>query len=172
MTLQISQLEGKLDDLGQESRSTVLLVHGVRDVGTTPQEMRAKVIGILNEKISEAKLVDNDITGIERMGSSRSSAQAADRTTQGRKVSPILLKFSGKESRDRVLRNRRHLKATGVSVTEQLTPRKSALLKRASDLVRSDKLEAAWSHDGKIIVKDKGNKVLNICAASELDCFD
>lgn len=171
MSQQMARLEGKLDDVGQETRSTTLLVHGVRDPGATPQEIKSKVVSMLNEKIVAAKIELSEISVVEKMGSSSRASPGTEQATGERKVSPILLKFTTKEARDRVLRNRRYLKNSGTSITEHLTPLKSALLKQANELVRNEKLGAAWSHDGKIIVKDKSNKILNILSTSELDMY-
>ncbi len=163
-------LEGKVDDMGIESRSTSLLIHGVRETAASQTEVKAQVIRILNDKIVEAKLSDADVTTVERMGPRRASGAAAQAGVQ--KVSPILIKLNTKDVRDRILRNRRQLKDSGVSVTEQLTPMKASLLKRASDLVRENKLQAAWSHDGKILVKDQHNKITSVFAISDLDMFN
>ena len=106
-------LEGKVDDMGTESRSTSLLIHGVRETDATQAEVKAQVIRILNDKIVEAKLSETDVTTVERMGPRRSAATAAQ--AGGRqKVSPILIKLTTKDTRDRILRNRRQLKDNGV----------------------------------------------------------
>ena len=170
MSQQMEKLESKIDDVGQDSRSTSLLVQGVRDVGSTNQDTKTKVISLLNEKIVYAKIEISDVSTVEVMGA-RSSTSAADRNDGNKKVSPIILKFTSKESRDRVLKNRRQLKDTGVSITEQLTPRKTALLKKANDFVKDRKLEAAWSHDGKIIIKDSNGRIICISIESELDKY-
>ena len=169
MTHQLAEVEGKQDDIGQEPLSTTLLVHGVRDAGVTPQEMKVKVISILNDKIADAKIELGEVSAVERMGK-RAQTVAEHSTGDHIKVSPIVLKFASKESRDRVLKNRRQLKSTGVSITEQLTLRKAALLKQASDLVKSQKLEAAWSHDGKILIK-YANKIVSISTACDLERY-
>lgn len=163
LSSQVAKLESHLDDLDQATRSDTLLIHGVHNPGTNEAEVTAKVVSVINTNISVAKLEPKDIVSTQRLG--KPPAGSTD------KPNSILIRFVSKTSRDHVLGNRRQLKGTKIAITEQLTTLKASLLKKANELVQDKKLEAAWSHEGKIIVKDKTNKILRITSAGELDPF-
>ena len=58
---------------------------------------------------------------------------------------------------NRIYRNKKKLKGTGISVTESLTAKKINMLVKARE---EDSFNNVWSQDGKIMFFDKGtNKV-------------
>jgi hypothetical protein len=64
-----------------------------------------------------------------------------------------VIQFANRKIRNATLSQRKNLKGKGITVTEQLTTRRAQLLRKSSDLVASHRLEGAWSHEGKVIIK-------------------
>ena len=62
---------------------------------------------------------------------------------------PILVKFATYRARQAVLRARRKLKNSGISIAEDLTFSNYKLLRAARE---ANKATAAWSQDGRIFV--------------------
>jgi len=63
-----------------------------------------------------------------------------------------------------VLSKRKSLKGKGIVITEQLTARKTQLLRKANELAAALKIHSPWTHDGKIIVKAMDNSTLVLTA--------
>jgi hypothetical protein len=63
---------------------------------------------------------------------------------------------------------RKAFKEKRIAITEQLTANHAQLLKKASELVMARRLQAAWSHDEKILIKLLDNRVVLISAVSDL----
>ena len=60
---------------------------------------------------------------------------------------PIIVKFTNYSIKSNLLKQRRKLKSTGISIQEDLTSRNRALLKKVSE---HPLVSSAWSIDGKI----------------------
>ena len=72
---------------------------------------------------------------------------------------PVIVKFASYETRRRVFTAKRKLKGTKLVVTENLTKRRSELLRK----VRSfDNVECAWTIDGRIICLLADGKKLTV----------
>ena len=84
------------------------------------------------------------------VGSPRSSAAGAEKPPSPR---PIIVKFTTYRTRDLILKRRRKLKGTRIGIEEDLTSINRTLLKKTKEKVKNnDKLSAAWSSDGRVIV--------------------
>ena len=83
------------------------------------------------------------------------------RTGPVKKHRDIILKFATYNARNRLFNERKFLRETdnedlkSIFLNEDLTKRRSEILFEARKLRRSNKLLAAYSSDGKIIVRDK-----------------
>lgn len=78
--------------------------------------------------------------------SSKASPSSRARTAHHR---PIIIKFATYRARDTVIKARRRLKNSGITIVEDLTKTNYAILQKARS---SSKVTSAWSHDGRIIV--------------------
>ena len=170
----INQLQGKtdalavsVDDLDQYSRNSNLLVHGVPSISTGQQEvgLARHVVQLLNTHMGTS-LVETDLVAVHRL-----ARHGATAPTLTQKPQPILIQFGSKNNRNSTLASRKHLKGKGISVTEHLTTRRSQLLKRCSELVTQGKIEGAWSHDGKILVKTPTHRTIVIGNDRDLSAF-
>jgi hypothetical protein len=93
-------------------------------------------------------LMDTDISTAHRIG----KQLPADGSPGTVRTQPIVVRFTRRSTRNDVLAARKELKGKKIAVTEQLTPNRSQLLKKATELMNNEKVLGAWSHDGKILV--------------------
>ena len=99
----------------------------------------------LNELLQE-KLTDIDIDRSHRIG----------RLKKGKQSRPIIIKFARYNIRNRVFKNKKKLKDTGISITESLTQKRMQMLTKA----RNEFLfKNVWTQDGKILVKSDDNTI-------------
>jgi len=136
---QIKKANEKIDDLEQYSRRNCLLVHGIEEVqneNTTDVAVNSLVIRL------NLNITADDIDRSHRIG--KRELQSEEETPKTR---PIIVKFVSYARRAAVFSAKRHLKGTGISVTESLTPRRMDILRAAKD---STKIDSVWSMDGRI----------------------
>lgn len=117
----------------QYGRRWSIRVYGLEE---SPQEnCKQLVVNTINERL-KVNLSINDIEVAHRAG----------KFTQGKPRS-IIARFLNRETRQVILKNRRLLKGSRISISEDLTSQNVKLLNRVSN---SDKVEKVWSTNGKI----------------------
>ncbi|XP_033101563.1 uncharacterized protein LOC117104831 [Anneissia japonica] len=143
----------KLDELEQYSRRNCLLLQGVPESNNENTDSLA--LDVINSRInSEVDLCDFDRT--HRLGRRKVFENKP-------KPRPIIVKFTSYRTRSAVFRNKKSLKHSGFSITENLTSRRLKLLHEA---LRS---ETVWSMNGRIYcVTKKSMKKVVIKSESEL----
>jgi hypothetical protein len=84
--------------------------------------------------------------------------QRADQPSDGRRPKPriptIIVRFHCRDMRDAVIRARKQLKNSGITITEDLTTKNALLLRR---LQTSEHFQSAWSWEGKIFAKHRSS---------------
>ncbi|MEW8560817.1 MAG: hypothetical protein AB2541_01895 [Candidatus Thiodiazotropha sp.] len=114
-------------------------------------------------KIAEAIGADLTIAEIDR----------SHRTGKpGRRHRDIIVKLSTYRVRSKLIKNKKSLKGSefdGVYINEDLTKIRGELLYEARRCVRAKIFNGAWSSDGRILVKDKANKVRRISTKLQLE---
>ena len=162
------KLSCSLDELDQYSRSQNLLIHGVPTPsdGSAEGNIIKSMVDLLNNNMPSLGLLESDISNAHRFGRVTTAAQS---TT---KPPSVVISFSRRVLRNSILEHRKELKGKRISVTEQLTPSRSAILKKATDLVATHHLNAAWSHDGRILIKPTINsRAIQIMTLSDLEHY-
>ena len=145
----ISKLKHDMNDAEQYSRRNCVRLYGVPE--NSKEDTDQVMLDLASEKL-DIKLQRHEIdrshrVGVPRTTSSRSGA--GNRPTPR----PIIVKFTTYRTRDVVLKSRRNLKGTHMGIEEDLTVANRILLSKAKEAVKnSDKVSAAWSSDGRIIV--------------------
>src|SRR2546425_7768129 len=169
----IENLTNALDDLEQYSRNSNLLVHGIPSLSTSAgseENLADHVIQLLNSNLGTS-ILSTDISTVHRIGRHHPpsategagiSGQLNSSSTAQAKPLPVIIQFLNKKIRNATLVQRRRLKGKNISITEHLTARRASLLKKSTDLVASHKIEGAWSHDGRILVKTFNHRTLVI----------
>jgi len=171
----IDTLSTAQDDLDQYSRSDNLLVYGVPQPtdGSKEADVRQIVVDVLSQSMPNVGLKREHISIAHRTSSRRSTyptalPSSASSSATVNRPPPIIVRFNQREVRNSILVNRRQLKGKMISVSEQLTNRRTLLLKKANELVTNHRVNSSWSHDGRILVKDKSNRIIVINSESDL----
>lgn len=150
----------KLNDLEQYTRRNSVRVFGIQE----PKDHRENTDDIIVQLATEKLGITLDISEIDR------SHRVGKKTNEpGKRPRPILVKLATYRTRQRLIRARRKLKATGITIKEDLTRTNQLLLEKAS---KHPKVESSWSTDGRIIIKldDDGTQVIKqLNSVSDLD---
>lgn len=165
----LDQVEQKSDELDRYSRNSNALIHGltVNNDESTGTILRDRVISDLNVHLN-LNLTPADINAVHRLRKFTTSVVGSAH----QKPPPVIIQFHDREVRNRVLQNRKKLKGKPIVLTEQLTARRAVLLSKATDLAKKLKLQSAWSHEGKILVKTLENRVMVVATEDELRQFN
>ena len=78
------------------------------------------------------------------------------RLKKGKQSRPIIIKFARYNIRNRVFKNKKKLKDTGSSITENLTQKRMQMLTKARNEFLFKNL---WTQDGKMLVKSDDNTI-------------
>ena len=160
--------------MDQYSLGVNILVHGITQPPGNAIEtnLDLHMISVLNNNLN-LSLTTTDISAIHRLPKPHpsSSTTASTATSTTIKPPPILIQFANKKTRNAVLLKRKELKGRGFSLTEHLTAKKSTLLHLANEAVKNKRIQSAWSHEGKIIVRTFNNRSIVLLSASDLDQF-
>ena len=112
----ISRIEKKLDDYDQASLLDSLIFHGVKQLPGV--DTRTTIFQIINNKMSVTDLSSSDLINVYRLQLNNLTTQHEESSIR---VSPIVVKFSGKDVARRVFQAKAKLASTGVFVSESLT---------------------------------------------------
>ena len=142
----LDEIDVEVDRQEQYSRRNCLLVHG--KVEETVEDTDEKIINTLQQILDET-IKPEDIVRSHRLGKPKFSKNAKPR--------PLIKKFARYNTRNRICRNKKKLKGTGISVTESFTTKRINMVGKARE---EHSFSNVWSQDGKIMFFDKNtNKV-------------
>ena len=109
--------------------------------------------------------VDIDIREIDR-------CHRLGPNTNQNKTRSIVVKFTGYAPRMKVFLCRKKLKNSGIYINDHLTAVRSKVMYVARQLKKNRLINNAWSHDGRIIIKDNDEKLMTANSISDLIPFD
>lgn len=132
MNQSLQSLQREVNDLQKYSRRNSIRVYGIPE--KTGEDTDAEVIEVV-KNLLKCPLTTDDIDRSHRTGKPHPTGSEA-------KPRPILVKFCSYRKKAEVLKVKRKLENTGISIHEDLTSRNYDLLKKAS---KNPKVEAAWS---------------------------
>ena len=132
------------NDLEQYGRRYNIRLHGLTLSGESSTDA---VVDIIRDKL-HLECTTDDIEASHPLPSRSSEKQPA-----------VIVRFRSRKKRDEVLRSRKNLKGTNVSISEDLTSLNMQLLNR---LKKSDKIKSCWTWNGRVfgIGTESGNKCL------------
>ena len=155
----ISNLFNKIDELEQYSRRNCLLINGIKEVDppkenvseetievSTQENTDIAVLLLFNEKLGVDVHI-KDIDRTHRIGRQKQKNKGAPR--------PIIVKFSNDNTRQRVFQARRKLKGTQITIVENLTSKRVAILSKVRNKFG---VRNVWSLDGRIFAVVEGVK--------------
>ena len=134
MNKKINALEADLEDQHQYSRQTNILIHGCKEE-TTKEDTDAKVLDIIQKQLG-LPIPLNEVARTHRLG-----------PKQEGKKRPIIVKFVSHRYKKMVFDKKKMLKGTGTVITENLTKKRYALLKKCVEKYGRDKV---WTLDARI----------------------
>ena len=147
MSATIESLKGCLDRQEQYSRRNCLLIHGLPE--SKNENTDELVIDTIKEKMGE-EIEKNEIDRSHRLGPPKNNGKSR----------PIIIKFVRYNTRCRIFKNKKKLKAKSIRVTESLT--KKQIIEALKKAREDHGFENVWSSEGKILYKDisEGNKII------------
>ena len=167
LTTRVESLEAEADRQEQYSRRPNLRFQGVPESteGSTDQ----KIIRLCNEAMGlSPPLVVTDIERSHRLGPPK------DREGRDR-IRPVIVRFRSERLRDSVYRARTKLKSHNIQqpdarifVNEDLTARRASLAYLARQAKKSRRITDSWTADGKVLIKDLTNNILQITSEKDL----
>ena len=154
----LDKLSNAIDDQEQRNRNNCLLLHGVEELdGENTDDV---VLNILNESLQLPVVLEN-IQRSHRLGPRNASRNTRQNPTKPR---PIIFRFRDFRSRQSVFYNKKMLKGTGISITENLTKKRYTLYKSA---VAKYGLGKIWTIEGRVTTKIN-NKIFVIKSDDDL----
>lgn len=154
LQLENNILRDKVDNLEQYSRRNCVRIFGVPEESTENTE--AKVCDLIKSNLT-IDIHPNLIDRCHRVGKPSKNAR------------PIIVKFTSYKTRERIIKSRKLLKGTKISIKEDLTHSRYELYKFASTKFG---FKNVWTRDGNVFVKTPNNevvKVLNIDQCKKLN---
>ena len=140
-------------DIEQNSRQSNIRVFGVPEEGQN-ENSRDVILDLFEKKLS-VNLERKAIDAAHRVGRPRDG-----------KVPGIIVKFMRRDDKYRVLKQRKKLKGSGITIVEDMC----LDLQRMYNRMKSDaRIEDAWTWNGKVYVKDKKNKIRRVRYGEVLD---
>lgn len=172
---QIVSLEERVDQLEQYTRKDNIIISGLpahsyaatarKSVSTEPddvtdEELEANVLKFFETDLG-VPLSPADISVIHYVPSK-----------QGKN---ILVKFTSRKAKLRVLKNRANLKGKKIYVSDHLTRRNNQLFYQARMLVKDNLISRAWVRNCKVFIRSNGEpnvaKTYSITCGNELQKF-
>ena len=149
---EIIKLKSKIDDQEQRSRNMCLLVHGIdeKDDEDTDDIVVKLVTDDLGVEISEY-----DIVRSHRLGPKRNIIKTRSTKNNTR---PIIFRLAKWSTRYAIYSNKRKLKGSKISISENLTAQRYERYKAAIELYGKGN---CWTSEGRILAKID-NKIQNV----------
>ena len=89
---------------------------------------------------------------------------------------PVIVRFTNRKAREAVLASKKKLRSSSgesrVFINEHLTRNTSKIHATARRLVREGRLQQAWTHHGRVVIKLMDNRIRTITLMSELDIYN
>ena len=140
----------KIDDLNrvidrheQYSLRNCILVHGAKE--SKNEDTDVVVTETLNEFFQEK------ITNVDT-----DRSHWIRKFKKGKQTRSIIIKFSRHNIRNRIFKNKKKLKGTGISLTENLIQKQMQMLTKTRNEFLSKNV---WTQDGKILLKSDDNTI-------------
>lgn len=146
----LQRLECAQNDSDQYNRRWNVRIYNVQEkAGETPEDC-----------VSQSCKVFTDLLGVKTSDKDLEAAHRTGKPLPGRKrPRPIIVRFTDRRLRDRVIAEKRKLKGKGVTISEDLTAANYSLQKAA--FTHSATL-ATWTSRGKVLAKLKNGKTVQI----------
>ncbi|KAL8625399.1 hypothetical protein ACOMHN_044542 [Nucella lapillus] len=160
---EISELKAEQNDHEQHGRLWNVRVFGLKETeGETVGDCVQKVVEVITSKLGVA-VQPEEVEMAHRSGKPMGPAGASTVRSRPR---PILVRFHSRQKKSEVLKNRRKLKQTGISIGEDLTMANLRLLKQTEG---HSAVMSAWSSNGKIVARLKNSKTVRVTIGRDIN---
>lgn len=181
LKLELEKTKAENNRLEQYSRRSHLRIQGLEL--PSHKDCKQAVAEFISNKLTERngtaiKITRDDLDAAHPLptrprtppaSSDATTADATDATTPTKTTPAIIVRFHQRELRDKVIRARRCLKKSGITIQEDLTAKNAKLLKEMkSDIAYS----SAWTWEGKVYALPKGQTKPRRISISELSKAD
>lgn len=140
---EMQNVKRELNRQAQYAKKDHMRMFGVEEKKN--EDCRQIVSEIISRKL-KVKVLPTDLSAAHRVKKSKKQQHR-----------PIIIRFKDRTQRFEVLKNRKLLKGSGVSLAEDMTIENMNLIKDAED---SGMFESAWFWNGKVLAKDKDKKTV------------
>ena len=141
-----TDLKIRMNDAAQHSRKDNVRILGLQE--TPKEDTRAAVCQMIHRKLN-LEIKPSDIAACHRLPSAIID-----------KPKPIIVRFKDRYSKEKVTRERKQLKGSGVTITDDITQDNLKLMNRAK---LSGKFESVWYFNGKVkAVRNSDAKKVNL----------
>ena len=159
---QLSKCYNEIDELETYQRRPCLVVNNLKTEPSMTDEQL--FIKLCKDKSIDENMTTDKIAKIHRL--QRTNNNLHDPS----KPLALVVKFAKDRYRDDVFRNKKKLKNSGIVITELLTSRRSALLKKCVERLPNDRsLRSIWTDNGKILVKCGSDHAIQIHNETDID---
>ena len=155
----IMDLEKCVDEQEQYSRRNSLRISGFEE--SMGEDIMKKTLDLFNKEMKiMPPVVENEVERIHRVGPWFEGKSRA-----------VLVKFTSWKTKNKVYSKKKMLKKKktdenginyGIFMNEDLTKFRSSLLYKARRLTRERKLNGCWTIDGKVMIKNFYNRVVQV----------
>lgn len=137
------KLQDDIETLQQHLKRKSIRIHGLPE--NNDENIHEKVIKVFKEKL-KVNVTKNDIENCFRIGKDQNGKRT------------VLVTVIQQNMKLKLIQNRKALKGTGITITEDMTPGKYVLLKMAMEKFGKDNV---WFYGGDIRVKkDQTKKII------------
>ena len=119
------------------------------------EDTKQVVCDLVNVKLN-VKIKPSDISAAHRLPKSKPSKKKGKKQRKEQKHRPIIVRLKGRGLRQEILKARKKLKGSGVSIAEDMTAANYALMK---DAEASQCFKSVWFANGKVRAEDEQKKV-------------
>jgi archaellum component FlaC len=167
------QLQQTVDNLEQYTRADSILIHGMPLPQTgTVEDLYTEIPHVLNNLIPNMHLTPDMISVTHRLPSQTQPNISSGSSTSTNRTPPVVVRFTRRFVRSQLMANRKHLKGKHIVLTDHLTPARSALLRKATTMVNAHKIAAAWTQDGKLLLKTLQNRTVTVVSEDDLSPYN
>lgn len=159
----IKELESRIDDLEQYSRKDDLIITGMK-VERSYARVAEGEAGVETDLNGFNTVEDQVITKLNEHGLELKEEEISACHPIGKRndngETKVIMRFVSRKTKDRLLRNGRKLKNTGIYLNEHLTSKNGGIAKAARDLRKQNKIDSTWTRNCKVFVKMLDGTVL------------
>ena len=181
---EVNLMQTRIEDLEQHGRKDSIRIFGLSEC--TPGSTDEKVLRLCNDRMQlQPPLSVDEIAISHRVGKSQEATDDPDDTRPAR-PRPLLVKFSTRRSKNRVMATKKSLKlpsqeetdeeeyaklvadGTHIYIADDLTKARAYLAFKAREAKRNGELLDTWVIDCKVMVKDRRSRIRNVKSLEEL----